>query len=110
MAKEALRDGLSKLRHRRKHERSVMGSGVDHRPVDRWRRMLSAEEIDLATALTWRTARKLGYDLNAPKNIAIVPRAIAKIHAWPLPAILAAKFAYLGAAEVLCRHPRDRTY
>lgn len=41
-------------------------TGISTAPLDRWRRDLSPEQVDLITALTWRTARAAGYDLGKP--------------------------------------------
>jgi Domain of unknown function (DUF4112)/Sulfotransferase family len=101
MPEDALRAGLSQFSHKRKHDRSAHGFGIDTRPLERWRRMLQPEELDVAVALTWRTARKLGYDIAPPEGSFTALRAVARLGGWRCRAIAAAKLVYLEVMEGL---------
>jgi hypothetical protein len=101
MPAEALRAAISRFPHSKKHDRSAVGFGIDHRPLERWRRMLSDEQIKVATALTWRTARKLGYEIERPRSRLVVLRALAGLKGWRKRATLAAKLVYLELMERL---------
>lgn len=100
MAVDALQAGISQFRHKRKHDKhTATGAGIDRRPLDRWRRMLEAPEAELTTALTWRTARKLGYEIDAPRGRFTGLKTLAQLKGWRTQAISSAKLAYLEAKE-----------
>ncbi len=97
---DTLQDLVQRFNYPRKHEPSGGGVGIDQRPLSRWRRMLSPQEIDIATSLTWRTGRKLGYDIEAMPMRAAV-RAVGRLKGWRNRAVAAAKLAYLEMMEWL---------
>jgi hypothetical protein len=99
MPEETLRAGLSQFPHKTKHDRSAHGRGIDVRPLERWRRMLTGEEIELATALTWRTARKLGYEIDAPWGRFPTLSALSGLKGWRSRAASSAKLGYLALME-----------
>lgn len=106
MSGEALSAGFAHFKHGRKHDRSATGFGIDSRPVDRWRRMLSEEEVYLVAALTARTGRKLGYDIGSA-GIAPVVKALRRIESRRTRAVTAAKLAYLGARALIVPRRAD---
>ena len=61
--------------------------------------MLEAPEVELTTALTWRTARKLGYEIDAPRGRFTELKALAQLKGWRLRAASSAKLAYLEVVE-----------
>jgi hypothetical protein len=99
---EDLKAAIAQFRHKNKHEKDRVSVepevGIDQRPLERWRRMLSDAEIDLVSALTWRTARKLGYDVSPPRRSVPIVKALPQLGARKsLEAV--AKIAYLGMLE-----------
>jgi hypothetical protein len=100
MPEDMLQAGISQFRHKRKHDKhSATGTGIDRRPLDRWRRMLEAPEVELTTALTWRTARKLGYEIDAPRGRFTRLKSLARLKGWRTRAVSSAKLAYLEVVE-----------
>jgi hypothetical protein len=99
MDQEALAAGLAQFKFRRKHDKTSTGDGIDRKPLERWRTMLTPAEADLVSALTWRTGRKLGYDVEPPKGLAVAPRAIASLKSMKHRARSLAKHLYLAAVE-----------
>ncbi|MBK8908203.1 MAG: sulfotransferase [Rhodospirillales bacterium] len=55
-------------------------TGISTAPLHRWRRDLTPEQVALISALTWRTARTAGYDLEQPTT---GPRTVHMIRAMP---------------------------
>jgi hypothetical protein len=96
---ETLHAGLQQFPHPRKHDRSAEGVGIDQRPLSRWRRMMSEAEIVMATAFTWRTGRKLGYDIGPVQGKIAAVRAVARLKGWRRRVTAAAKLAYLELME-----------
>jgi hypothetical protein len=128
MSVEALQAGLSQFEHKQKHDRDAQGRkkpdqaghGIDRRPLDRWRRMLDDDEILFTTAFTWRTARKLCYEIDPPTRRFAALRAVSRLRGWRKRAVCATKLAYLELMEALvscrpkpspaaCRPGRDVT-
>ena len=107
MSVEALLAGLSQFEHKQKHDRDAQGrkkpdqegQGIDRRPLDRWRRMLDDDEILFTTAFTWRTARKLGYQIESPKRRFAALRAVSRLRGLRKRLVSVAKLAFLGIAE-----------
>jgi hypothetical protein len=66
--------------------------------LERWRKMLTDEEITLLTAMTWRTARKLGYDIRQ-EPVASVIRSLSQLRRREQ-AVASAKFAFLELREL----------
>jgi hypothetical protein len=98
MSLELLNAGLSQFKYSRKHNRSNLGSGVDRSPLERWRKMLTEEEIALLTAMTWRTSRKLGYDIGQESVVSVI-RALSQLSGREQ-AAASAKFAFLELREL----------
>ena len=61
--------------------------------------MLTEAEIKLLTAMTWRTARKLGYDIER-QSVAPVMRAVSQIAGRRDQAAASAKFTFLELREL----------
>ncbi len=99
MSPEALSAGLQQFQFSRKHDRDNVGSGVDRRPLERWRKMLTEDEIALLTAMTWRTARKLGYDIEQ-RSVAPAMRALSQLPVRER-AAASTKFTYLELRELM---------
>jgi hypothetical protein len=115
MSVDALEAEFSQFEHKQKHDRDAQGRknpdqqaghGIDRRPLDRWRRMLDDDEILFTTAFTWRTARKLGYQIDPPKRRFAALRAVSRLRGWRKRAVCAAKLAYLELMEVLVSRRR----
>ena len=100
MPENTLSAGLARLKQGNKHEKSANSFGIDRRPLERWRRMLATNEIDIVTAMTWKTGRKLGYDIG-PARLRPALAAILRIEGLRQKAILAIKLAYLEVREWL---------
>ena len=77
------------------------------RPLERWRQMLSEAEVTIASALTWRTARKLGYDI-APASRFAALGALLRLDGWRSRLVSAAKYAFLESRELITRPIRQR--
>jgi hypothetical protein len=99
MSADALNVGLSQFQFKRKHDPNAVGSGIDRQPLERWRKMLTADEITLLTAMTWRTARKLGYDIER-QSVAPVMRAASQLSGRREQAATSAKFMFLELREL----------
>jgi hypothetical protein len=99
MSSEELSAGLQQFQFSRKHDRTNVGSGVDRRPLERWRKMLTEDEIALLTAMTWRTARKLGYDIEQ-QSVAPAMRALSRLPVREQ-AAASTKFTYLELRELM---------
>jgi hypothetical protein len=99
MSEAALREGMSAFKHSRRHDSSARGHGIDARPMERWREMLSADEVGLVAAIAGRTARKLGYDIEPSHSAAAQITALARVRGWRDTTVFGAKLAYLGARE-----------
>jgi hypothetical protein len=99
MSAEDLNAGLSQFQFKRKHDPNAVGSGIDRQPLERWRKMLTADEITLLTAMTWRTARKLGYDIER-QSVAHVMRATSQLSGRRVQAATSAKFTFLELREL----------
>ena len=99
MSEEALSAGLAQFKFKRKHDPNAVGSGIDRQPLERWRKMLTEDEIRLLTAMTWRTARKLGYDIER-QPVAPVMRATSQLAGRREQAAVSAKFTFLELREL----------
>lgn len=100
LSADRLHGVLQEFHYPHKHDGASTGMGIDQRPLSRWRRMMSPQEIEVVTALTWRTGRKLGYDIEAgPSGRAA--RAIARLKGWRGRLVAALKLAYLEVMEPL---------
>jgi hypothetical protein len=103
MLEAALQEGLSQFPHKKKHERkhgrTVQDFGVDYQPLERWRRMLSKDEVELVAALTWRTALKLGYSIDPPIRRFGALAALAKLKGWRRRIVSSAQLGYLALME-----------
>jgi hypothetical protein len=105
----ALIDEISQFEHKQKHDRDAEDRrsfddededlGIDRRPLDRWRSMLDDDEILLTTALTWRTARKLGYEIEPPPRRFVPLGAISRLKGWRRRLVSGGKLAFLGMVE-----------
>ncbi|MGB8276146.1 MAG: sulfotransferase [Alphaproteobacteria bacterium] len=101
MAPEALRQGMSRFKHSVRHDPSIRETGIDTRPMTRWQQMLSDQEIELVSALTGPTARKLGYDPGPASSPLAVARAVLRLKGTRRRLIASAKLAFLEAREPL---------
>ncbi len=108
MPGEALQSELSRFEHKQKHDRDALGRkkpyegatrGIDKRPLDRWRRMLDDDEIQFVTAFTWRTARKLDYEIEPPERRFAAVQAISRLKGWRTRLVSLAKLIFLGLVE-----------
>jgi len=107
MSSSILDAALAEYKFKTKHDKSSTGSGIDTRPLERWRQMLSEAEVTIASALTWRTARKLGYDI-APASRFAALGAILRLDGWRSRLVSAAKYAFLESRELITRPIRQR--
>jgi hypothetical protein len=98
MSPQALSAGLQQFQFSRKHDRSNVGSGVDRQPLERWRKMLTEDEIALLTAMTWRTARKLGYNIER-HSVTPALRGLSQLSGRER-AAASAKFTFLELREL----------
>ena len=101
-----LQAGLSTLSQKRQVDNVQVGLGIDRRPFDRWRQTLLPDELELIAALTWRTGRKLGYEVEAPQRRFSIVRPLADLGGLKQAPMLLAKLAYLETAEVFVPSPR----
>lgn len=99
MSSDVLNERLSEFKFKRKHDPNAVGTGIDRQPLERWRKMLTEAEIKLLTAMTWRTARKLGYDIER-QSVAPVMRAVSQIAGRRDQAAASAKFTFLELREL----------
>ena len=99
MPEATLRAELSRFQHKRKHDRKADGHGIDVKPLERWRRMLTGDEIELVTALTWRTGVKLGYEIDPPQGRFMALLALKELKGWHKRMLSAAKLGYLALME-----------
>jgi len=109
MPEAELNNRFSLFERKTKHDPSARGQGIDGRPLERWKRMLTPDEIALVTRITHRTARKLGYSLDRPARSMPSLAVLGSAAGWRKRLTQAGKLAYLEARESLLVPDCSRT-
>ncbi len=96
---EVLKTKLSGIEYGTSLNNRERGSGLSNRPIDRWRKGLSAEAVEIVGEICGETARRLGYDIEGQPRRGI--RGIAgEATDLTTKAIVTAKLIYLRMREI----------
>jgi hypothetical protein len=76
---EVLEAGLGELRGGATNAPEERYRGVSTAAIERWRTSMSASDVELVAALTWPTAKKLGYDVSPPEDRLLAAKALIRI-------------------------------
>jgi len=99
ISEDALRSRLADIHYGASLDSRDLGTGLKTQPLERWRKILSDEAVDLVDAICGGTAERFGYDVIQKEGPSI--RQIAALMNRPLDKLIViAKLAYLGAREV----------
>jgi hypothetical protein len=107
MSSTTLDAALAEYKFKTKHDKSTTGSGIDTRPLERWREMLSDAEVKIVAAITGRTARKLGYDI-VPASRRVALGALSRLDTWRSRLASAAKYVFLEVREPTIRPSKQK--
>ena len=96
---DVLERGLQRLRGGASNRKDERYCGISSAPMDRWRTDMSASDVELIGALTWPTARKLGYDVSPPEDHLQAAKALMRIRGRREQIRAIAKYAALTLRE-----------
>jgi Sulfotransferase family len=98
MAEKTLRSRLADIAYGASINFQEVGTGLDSRPIERWRKALTDEAADIVAEICADTAQRLGYDVAPQRHRGI--RQIAGLMGSPRGQLtVAAKLAYLALRD-----------